>query len=155
MDQLIIKRDEMRKSGILYLITAVISSVIFWYLRDQFVKPYGTIAIIVVAVMEYVIAIYMLLMSKGSEILNPEGITSISPFGTKNYLWADLKKYEIGWRYGKTKVVGMKNEKLPYIRLVFVNPRKDKRLPYREDIDQYIRRYWGTPGKDTWTTHEK
>ena len=155
MDQLIIKRDAMRKSGIIYLITAIITSVVFWFVRDQFVKPYGTIAIVVVVAMEYVSAIYTLLMSKGSEILNPEGITSVSPFGTKNYLWADLKKYEIGWQYGRTKVIGMKNEKIPYIRLFFVNPRKDKRMPYREDIDQYIRHYWGTPGKDTWTSREE
>ena len=155
MDQVIIKRDAMRKSGIVYLISAVISSVIFWFLRDQFVKPYGTVAVTVVAVLEFAIAVYTLLMSKGSDTLDPEGITSISPFGTQNRLWSDLKKYEIGWRYGTTKIVGIKNEKIPYIRLVFTNPHKEKRLPYREDIDQHIRRYWGMPDKDSWSADNK
>ena len=152
MNQVIFKRDGMRKSGIAYLISAVVCAVIFWLLRDQFVKPYGTIVITVVVAAEFVIAIYTLLMSKGSEILDPEGITSQNPFGTKNRLWADLKKFEIGWQYGTTKAFGMKKEKIPYIRLVFTNPRGDMRLPYREDVKQHICRYWGEPTKDSWTT---
>ena len=151
MNQLIIQHNAMRKNGIVYLISAIVCSVIFWLLRDQFVKPYGTIVITGVVVFEYLIAIYTLLMSKGSEMLDQEGITSRNPLGVKKRLWTDLKKFEIGWQYGTTKAFGMKNEKLPYIRLVFTNPYADMRFPYREDIDQHIRHYWGRPTKDTWT----
>ena len=152
MNKLYIKRDAMRKSGIMYLLGAVFSGVVFWLLRDQFVKPYGTMVVIAVVALELLIAVYTLLMSMGSETLDQEGITSSNLFGTKSRLWADLQKIEVVWQYGSSKVFGMQKEKTPYIRLLFSNPYKAVRLPYREDIEQHICRF---SGKDIGIKKEK
>ena len=48
----------------------------------------------------------------------------------------------------------LKNEKLPYIRLVYSNPRRELRLDYREDVDLCIRRFYGEPDRDIWTTEK-
>lgn len=150
MDKVIIKRDSMRKNGILYLCSAVVTAVLIWLLRDQFEKPVGFYVLAAVIILEFGIAIYTLVMSKGEDVLDQEGLTSHDSIGSQNHLWTDLQKFEIGYRYGKTKPVGMK-QKIPYIRLVFTNPYRVVQLPYRKDIDQHIRCYWGEPTKDSWT----
>ena len=153
MDQITLTHEAMRKQGIIYLLSTIISAVLFYVLRDQFVRPYGIIVIVIVVVLEFLISVYTLLKAKGKTVLNGEGITVTSVFGVKTYTWTYLKKFEIGWNYGTTKLFGMKNEKIPYIRLVFATPRRILQLAYREDVDQYIRRYCGLPVKDTWTAN--
>ena len=155
MDQVIVKHDDLQQKGIVYMVSTIISAIAFYFLRDQFVWPYGVIAVAIVVALELLISVYTLLKAREKTVLGGEGITVAGVFGTKTYTWMCLKKFEIGWNYGTSKAFGVKNEKLPYIRLVFSDPHRRLQIAWREDIDRCIRRYYGMPDRDSWTAGGK
>jgi len=155
MDQVVVKRDDLLKKGIVYMVSTVISAIVFYYLRDQFARPYGIIVLAIAVALELLISVYTLLKAKEKTVLDGEGITVSGVFGTKTYTWMCLKNFEIGWNYGTSKAFGVKNEKLPYIRLVFSEPHRRLLFAWREDIDRCIRRYYGMPDRDSWTAGGK
>lgn len=149
-----IEHKEERKQGILYLFSTLISAIVFWFMRDQFVEWAARWFLPMVVVLELLVAIYYVYASKRQEILDAEGIRRESVFGSKIYSWSDICKFEIKWEYGRQKMFAWKNEKLPYIRLVYSNPRRELRFKYREDIEQCIRRFYGAPERDTWSAEK-
>ena len=151
----VIEHKEERKQGIWCLFSTLISAIVFWLVRDQFVDWAARWFIPMVVVAEFLAAIYYVYASKRQEILDVEGIRKKSVFGDKTLFWSDVCKFEIKWTWGRKNRFALKNEKIPYIRLIFSNPRRELRFAYREDLEQCIRQYYGAPDQDTWTNEKK
>lgn len=146
-------KDEIKK-GFLYLFLTMVYAIGFYFMRDQFVDWARRWFLPLFVLMMFLCSVYYFLNSRRRDILDAEGIRMESPFGSKIYFWSDICKFEIKWVWGRKKMFALKNEKLPYIRLVYSNPRRELRLGYREDADLCIRRFYGEPDRDIWTTEK-
>ena len=151
MENLVIEHKEAIKSGIINLLVAVVLAAVLIVAADQFVLSVGTSILIAVLAFELIMSVAAFVKAFSKEILNPDGLATVNVFGTKTYLWKNLKRFEILWDYEGKRMVKKEEIDAPYILLKFENPRKTIRLDYREDIDQCIRMNYGQPHVDNWT----
>ena len=131
------------RSGIIYLCSAVILAIVFYFTRDS----YAHLGIVYFFVfLEVLVACWFLLKGKSYEILNAEGITVTSPLKTVTYSWQQVQRYGVDMVPVKrgTKVYLSQTE--PVIS-VFTETKK-LRLTYREDVMSCLARYKGAPAYD-------
>ena len=151
MDPIVVKHKKHFLLGLIYMFATGVTGALLYYLRQNFTVPYGLQIITLVVLAEFFISLCYLFKGNSKDIVDADGITTQNLFGTKTRLWDELKCYELGWTYGKKHPFALKEEQLPYVKLVFRNPRKVMRLPYEEQIDLWLRAKCGKPKKDTWT----
>ena len=129
--------------GILYLCCTVILAVLFYFTRASYVSM-ELIYIIITA--ELVVSIWFLIKGKTYEIINAEGITTVSLFRTVTYSWQQVQEYGVDMVTVKrgTKVYMFQTE--PAITVL--TETKKLTFPYREDIMSCLAHYKGEPAYD-------
>ena len=155
MENLVIEHKDAIKGGIINFLVAVVLAAVLLIGADQFIMSVGTGLLLVALVFEIIMTAAALVKTFSKEILHPEGLDTVSVFGTKTYYWKDLQRFEIRWDYEGRRMIKKEEIDAPYILLKFENPQKNIRLDYREDIDQCIRVNYGQPHVDNWTNIEK
>ena len=151
MENLVVEHKDALKTGIINLVVAVVLAAVLIVAADQFVMSVGTAILIIALLFELSMAAAAFIRAFSREVLHPEGVDMVNVFGTKTYLWKDLRRFEILWDYEGKRMVKKEEIDAPYILLKFENPSKKVRFDYREDIDQSIRVNYGEPHVDNWT----
>ena len=151
MENLVVEHKDALKTGIINLVVAAVLAAVLIVAADQFVMSVGTAILIIALLFELSMAAAALIRAFSREVLHPEGVDMVNVFGTKTYLWKDLRRFEILWDYEGKRMVKKEEIDAPYILLKFENPSKKVRFDYREDIDQCIRVNYGEPHVDNWT----
>ena len=151
MEPIVITHRKHILTGFIYMFATGATAALLSYIRQNLTAPIGVTVLGVAVAAEFCTAIGMMVKGNSKDSLDEEGITTRNLFGIKTRLWTELKKYELGWTYGKKHAFAMNEEQLPYVKLVFQSPRKVMRLPYDEQIEQLLRNKCGAPKKDSWT----
>ena len=141
--EIIVDHKREFRIGLLYLLCAIITAVMFYLLREQFVS---TAPLYIIVLAEFLLTAWMLIKGKTYEKLNAEGITVTAPLKTATYSWQQVQQYGIDLvpvqRGSKVYLA----QKEPVISVV-TDTRKLK-LPYREDVLQCLSHYKGAAAYD-------
>ena len=151
MGPVIVEHKEERRAGMQYLFRTVVFCVFFAVFWNRLPELKAGWLIPVIGAAMLLCTALMFIRSKNQEILDSEGVTAKTLFGAKNYLWADACSFRVKWTWSQKKGFSAGKEKIPYIVLVFSDPKKEFRFPYREDILGCIRQNYGAPDVDTWS----
>lgn len=151
MDVITVEYKNQSKLAAQYAVSTVVFAVAGYLLRENFIDGVFIWFYPLMLGMMVLSCAYFFLKSKRRDTIHAEGITVESAFGTKTYPWADIRKFYIEIIYGKASFVSLKRERIPFIKLHFKGTFTAFHYRYREDIDAYIRRFYGQPDYDEWT----
>jgi len=87
----------------------------------------------------------MVLMSRNEIVLDAEGITQKTVFGTKTCSWAEVREFGRDWTFGNVPVVILKLN----------NPKKTLQFAQREDVFACACQYYGKPDYDKYAERNK
>lgn len=116
------------------------SSAVFTVFLIMYFDQLKEVAVIMIAfaAMLWVANVGMVLMSRNEIILDTEGITQKTVFGTKTCSWSDVREFGRDWSFGNVPVVILKLN----------NPKKTLQFVQREDVFACACQHYGKPDYD-------